>query len=132
MRTDTIVIGGQNYSIKGLTVSQALNTDLENFEARQAKDRTAVTNLRMKRMALCLQNGKAFIPDPANPNGQICAASMNLDAVSKWLDSDVFDNMLEFYEAEKQVLALADPVPAAKQESGKGVGEAVGESPAPE
>ena len=128
MRTDSIIIGGQKYPVKGLTVSQSLSTDLEVYDARQAQDKDKISALRLKRMALCLQNGNAFLPDPVNPQGQIGAATMTAEKVIKWLDSDVFSDMVEFYNAESIIMKLADPLKKDEQEPGKGVAESVGES----
>jgi len=144
MRTDTITIGGKPYPVKGLTVNQALLTDLESFDARAKNDNKALTDVRVRRLAYGLQNGQAYIPDQSSPKdpvtgehkGQICAASMSTDNVMKWLDSDVFSDMVEFYAAERANTALASPAPAlvvvkpVGQEAKDGPGEqAATESP---
>ena len=128
MRTDTIVIGGKKYPVEGLSVSQSLTTDLEAFDARQSKDRKTLGEIRLRRMAMSLQQGDAFLPDAKNPNGEIGAKTMTTEAVMKWLDSrDVFSDMDEFYAAEAVVLSLA-----AALKPDKGAEAAVGESLATE
>lgn len=130
MRSDVVVIGGKEYPIKGPKVSEALDADLDAFEARQAKNTKALREIRLRRFALGLQNGGAFLPDPKNPKGEMSAASMPTEEVMAWVDSDVFADMDEFYKAEAKNRALADPVPAAK--APKGATDAPGESPATE
>jgi hypothetical protein len=125
VRTDTISIAGKDYPVKGMSVSQSLTTDLDAFDARQSKNRKALSDIRLRRMAMSLQAGGAFLTDPHNPKGEIGCASMSTEDVVKWLDSDVFSDMQEFYAAETIVLALAD-APKAKK-PGEGDGTGVGE-----
>lgn len=139
MRTDTVSIGGKSYQVKGLSVSQSLQTDLEAYDARLAKDRKALSDIRLRRIAYSLQNGGAYIPDAASPidpetgehKGQMAASSMTVEAVMKWLDSDVFADMEEFYDVEKKTLALADRVKSNEPRTTKGAKEAEGETTAP-
>ena len=119
MRSTTITIGGQSYPVKGLSVSQSLTEDLLAAEANTGGDVKTKVDVRMRRMAISLQNGKAFLPDPANPKGQLGTADMPVERVIALLDGDLFDTAKEFYDAEIVVMGLTGfGAPNAKESGG--------------
>jgi hypothetical protein len=96
MRKGTIIIGGKPYDVKGLSVSQSLEEDILSVDKKHAG-----SVLRMRRVAIALQNGDAYIPDPANPSGSIGTKGISIENIIKWLDGDEsFESVEEWYNAE--------------------------------
>jgi hypothetical protein len=106
MRTDTIIIGGVDYPVKGLSVTQSLTEDILAADANQSGNTKTRVDVRLRRMAISLQNAKAFLPDPANPKGQFATADLTPEKVCELLDGDLFSDAKEFYDAEIVVMAL--------------------------
>lgn len=115
MRTDTITIGGQPYPVKGLSAIQTMVEDIATTEANaNAKgDHKVRAHFRLRKLALVLQNGDAFLPDPKNPNGQFAAKDKTTDEVAIVLDGDLFLHSAEFYDAEMAVMRLNGLMPDA-------------------
>jgi hypothetical protein len=136
VRTDSIVICGQTYPVKGLSVSQSLTEDILAAEANSGSDVSAKVNVRLRRMALSLKNSEAFLPDPASPideatgqhKGQLGTKDMPVDKITKLLDADLFSDAAEFYEAEAVVMKLTGFLKSEASQSKdgpKGAGESV-------
>lgn len=130
MRSDMIVIGGQKYPVKGLSVSQSIMEDLLAAEANRGADNKTKVNVRMRRMAVSLQNGKAFLPDLKSPvdengkhRGQIGTADLPIEKVVELLDTDLWDSAKEFYDAEIVVMGLTGFGTPNSKESAAGAGE---------
>ena len=109
MRTGNIIIDGKEYPVKGLTVLQSLQEDIQAADANASKDPSIRATARVRRMAIALQNAGAFLPDPANPNGEIGLSSLSVEQVIGLLNSGIFADMDEFYEAELVVLRMLRP-----------------------
>lgn len=129
MRTGTIIIGGQPYPVKGLSVRQSLT------EGSKAAKENDVIEMRMRQVAIALQNAGAFLPDPNNPKGQFLTSDKTVDEVVTALNADIFDGMEEWYAAEVAVglLNQKKPVDAPKTDAPKTDevnGEAQGEQQA--
>ena len=129
MRTGTIIIGGKEYPVQSLTVLQSLKEDMVAADVNKSDDADVKAKTRMRRMAVTLQNAGAFLPDPANPNGEIKSSDLKTDRVIEILNSGIFLDMEEFYEAELVILKLMRPRLAA-QLAGKETPPGAGESPA--
>jgi len=114
VRETSITIGGKEYPAQGLTVIQSLKEDIVAAEVNKSDDADIKATARMRRMALALQNAKAFLPDPKNPNGEIQSADLKVEQVIVILNSGIFTDMEEFYEAELAILKLMRPKLAAQ------------------
>jgi hypothetical protein len=128
MREGTIIIGGKNYPVKCLTVLQSLQEDMQAADANTSKEPSVRAAARVRRMAIALQNAEAFLPDPKNPNGEIGVADLKIDQVIGLLNSGIFTDMDEFYDAELVVLKMLHPRMAAG--AAREAAPAEGESPA--
>lgn len=101
MRTGVIIISGQSYPVKGLSVRQSLTED------QKAAEEKNIVESRMRRVALALQNADAFLPDPDNPKGQFKSSDRSTEDVVAALNADAFtDNIDDWYEAELVVSSL--------------------------
>lgn len=124
MRQGTAIIGGREVAIRSLSVGQTMDIDTEMADAIGTKDVKARSRLRAMRVALALQNADAFIPDPANPKGEIGAKSIPMEKLIEIIRGDqLFLDSDEYYEAETAVIRLIR-----KEEPKPKSGE--GESPA--
>lgn len=129
MRSDSITIGGKSYPVTGLSVIQSIKEDILAAEANRGDDIDKRAEARLRRMAISLQNSGAFLPDPANPNGEIEAKGLKVEKVVEMLGGfNLFSDSAEFYEAERKVMALTGFL----KEGPAGGTEAQGESLATE
>lgn len=130
MRSDSIIIGGKPYPVVGLSVLQSIKEDILAAEANRGDDIDKRAEARIRRMAISLQNGGAFLPDPANPNGEIGASGLKVEAIVAMLGGfTMFSDSAEFYEAERKIMGLTGFLKDTPQKDGT---EASGESHATE
>lgn len=120
MRSDTIIIGGQSYEVKGLSVSQSLKEDIIAADANGGKDADAKVQARLRRVAISLQNADAYLPDPNNSKGQISVKCLPVEQVIAILDGDLFLDAAEYYEAETVVMKLTGFLKSESKDGTKG------------
>jgi hypothetical protein len=131
MRSDTIVVNGEPVKVSGLSVIQNLVCDSMLAEASQKGDLEGRAKARMRRVALAMQNGGDFIPDPKNPGGSFKASDLKIDDLIVLVSgSDLWANMDEYYEAEMAVVAINSPLKVAAAAPEKVASKIEGESQA--
>jgi len=113
MRESQITLDGKTYPVRGLTVLQCLELDAQTGNVD-------ISVIRVRRVANALRNGKAFLPDPDNPNGQIQSADISVAKVEEILSQLIVD-MFEWYKVEDTVMDLNGI--GSKSGAAKGTGE---------